>query len=1040
MRSQHTFFCKGQYSQSTTFALIPALLMSLCFLWMLLAFANILTAQTIPISPKTIKDSKGRDFWLAFPRNHHQTDINLDRLYISIASERITRGRIEFRQAGRLRTENFSLSANDVFTLELPVSGLEIDEDIVSRKSFHIIADEEVSVYGLTVANTTSDAFLAFPTDVLGREYVITSYPSNLTLQNNGRTVNTVASTMSQFALLAVEDSTVVHIRPTARVWGASTVASFTVVLNQGETYLVSNYLVPENALIDYTGSRVTSTKPLVVYSGHERAAIPINSASSRDCLIEQMLPLEVWGKTALVVPYPRPTQGGADFGCDRIRVVAGYDNTIVQVNSVTVATLPAGGFYEMVISTEASVVTSEPSMVSGYKCSSQRPGNTTIIGDPFLAVIPPVEQYLTRYRFNCVQGLQVAQGGFSRFEPAFQEHFVTVIVPSTKATTVVLDGRAVLAQNFRRIPQSDYSYASIQIGEGTHSINADTTFGITVAGYGRANSYGYIGGQRFETDIRPPQIVVNRSCTGLRGMTFDSNYTDSKIFFYDTLSAAQRNIRFRFGSLPRPADSLSFEADLLNPYEDGSLGLIVVDSLDLRTVQRIVVPGFTVHRDPTIRTNAVVSTSSIMRLATGRDYCFRLNLTNYGATNQTIQNVGFARGLRQFSSNLSRPVRIEPRTQGTVEYCFRSNEDGLFIDTLTITNGCITRPILAIRIEAAQDRFAPVLAKSSDSCNRTTTFEASDNRTFDAGLDKIEMSLINLTPQQTFIGDAASVPDSTKRPVRLTLTVVNPRADAVYALRFIDSVGNVTTAQDTIRGFTARFIPSPDTTTGTLRTVSVINGGNSRQEYRFTAVEASMLTCGTIAVQNTGIVPFVFEQSYLSRNVNFSLPPAQLPFVIPAGARRLLTVCFNPPLVANYRDTISITRFCITDQIALVGEGLTATRFAGTRCDAIVRLTPRYGSGSAAQAQTLSIRHYPDPANDHFSLSFEVAETQALTVNVYSMLGTLVASLPKQRFETGAYQLTLNVPTLEAGAYYCEVQSDKPDVKRWTGLVRIAR
>lgn len=1003
---------------------------------------TVLSAQIIPISPKTIKDSKGKDFWLAFPRNHHQTDINLDRLYISIVSERQTRGQIEFRQSGRIRTETFSIAANDIYTLELPVNGLEIEEDAVARKSFHITADEEVSVYGLTVANTTSDAFLAFPTDVLGREYVVTSYPSNLTLQNNGRSVNTISSTMSQFALMAVHDSTVIRVIPTARVWGASTVASFTITLNQGETYLVSNYLALENVLLDFTGSRVIASKPLVVYAGHERAAIPVGSATSRDCLIEQMLPVEVWGKTALVVPYPRPTVGTADFGCDRIRVLAGYDNTVVQVNSVTVATLQAGTFYEMVISTEASIVTSEPSMVSGYKCSSSRVGNNVAIGDPFLAVIPPVEQYLSRYRFSCVQGLQVGQN-INRFEPAFQEHYVTIIVPSTKATTVVLDGRNLLASNFRRIPQSDYSYASIQIGEGIHSITADTTFGITVAGYGRANSYGYIGGQRFETDIRPPQIVVKRSCTGIQGMTFDSNYTDSKIFFYDTLQSAQRNINFRFGGLPRPADSLSFEADLLNPYEDGTLGLVVVDSLDLRTVQRIVVPGFTVHRDPTIRTNAVVSTSSIMRLATGRDYCFRLNLTNYGATNQTIQNIGFTRGLRQFSSGASRPVRIEPSSQGTIEYCFRSDEDGLFIDTLTITNGCITRPILAIRIEAAQDRLPPILARSNDSCNRTTVFETSDNRTFDAGLDKIEMSLINLTAEQTFIGNAALVPDSTKRPVRLTLRVVNPRADAVYALRFIDSVGNVTTVQDTIRGFTARFLPSADTVSGILRPISGTTSSNSFQEYRFTAVEATMLTCGTIAVQNVGIVPFVLEQSYLSRNIHFSFPPSQFPFVIPAGGTRLLQLCFNPTLVATYRDTVSITRFCITDQIALVGEGLSASRFAGTRCDAIVRLTPRYGTGNNAQlgsSETLSIRHFPDPAQDHITLSIDIPNEQSLTVNVYSMLGTLVASLPKQRFSEGTWELTLNLPSLEAGAYYCEVQSDKPTIKHWTGLVRIAR
>ncbi|MCS6807380.1 MAG: IgGFc-binding protein [Bacteroidota bacterium] len=1002
---------------------------------------SILHSQVIPPSPKMIKDSKGKDFWLGFPRNHHQTNINLDRLYISIAAERPTRGTITFWQYGNKRTETFTVAAQDIYTLELPVQGLEIEGNTIARRSFHITTDEEVSVYGLSVANTTSDAFLAFPTDVLGREYVITSYPSNLVFQ--GRFVNTVVSTMSQFAVLAVEDSTVVHIFPTARVWDKASIEPFTLTLNQGETYLISNSLEAENAQLDYTGSRILSSKPLVVYAGHERAAIPIGVGTSRDYLIEQMLPVEVWGKTALVVPYPTPTLGTADFGCDRIRVVAAYDNTVVSVNGATVATLRAGTFYEMIISTEASIATSEPSMIAGYKCSSAGVRANISIGDPFLAVIPPVEQYLNRYRFTCVQGVQVAQNALNRFEPAFQEHYVTIIVPSTRATTVTLDGRTLPPQSFKRISHSEYSYSTIPISEGTHSITADTTFGITVAGYGRANSYGYIGGQRFETDIRPPQIVVQRTCTGIRGMIYDSTYTDSKIFFYDTLWSAQRNIAFRFGTLPRPADSLAFHADLLNPFEDGTLGIVAVDSLDLRTVQRITVPGFTVHRDPTVRTRSVGSARSVLRLATGREYCFRLLVTNYGSTHQTIQHVSFAQGRREFSARMQQPLHIEPSSQGTIEYCFRTDEDGVFIDTLVISNGCITRPILALYIEAAADRFPPTVALTSDSCNRTVVLETSDNRTFDSGIESIEISLSNFRAQQSFIGVAALVPDSTKRPIRLVLTVVNPRADAVYHIRIRDSVGNIVVLRDTIRGFTLRFLTHPDTSSGVLQPYVSDTPEYTQHTYRFAATEASSLTCATLYARNTGIAPFVLDYPYIHHNTVFSLPLSQFPLIIPPGEMRLLRICFQPPLVALYRDTIAITRFCITERIALSGEGLSTGRFAGTRCDITARLTPRYGSTTihaSRHSSGLRVSVFPTPAHNHLTLRIDTEEEQDLAVRLISLLGTTVASMPSQRFSAGTWELTLHFVGIDSGAYYCEVESHTPSIQRWTRLVHIVR
>ena len=72
---------------------------------------------------------------------------------------------------------------------------------------------------------------------------------------------------------------------------------------------------------------------------------------------------------------------------------------------------------------------------------------------------------------------------------------------------------------------------------------------------------------------------------------------------------------------------------------------------------------------------------------------------------------------------------------------------------------------MLAIRIEIGQDRLPPMVQRGADSCNRTITLDLADNRTFDAGLAPVQLSLQNMTARQTQFTDAASTTDGTKRP-----------------------------------------------------------------------------------------------------------------------------------------------------------------------------------------------------------------------------------------------------------------------------------
>jgi hypothetical protein len=72
-----------------------------------------------------------------------------------------------------------------VTTIGLPSSGdlsgaLLFANDAVTPQGVRICADDEIRAYGMNRQHFTTDAYLALPTDALGREYVTMGYPSDI--------------------------------------------------------------------------------------------------------------------------------------------------------------------------------------------------------------------------------------------------------------------------------------------------------------------------------------------------------------------------------------------------------------------------------------------------------------------------------------------------------------------------------------------------------------------------------------------------------------------------------------------------------------------------------------------------------------------------------------------------------------------------------------------------------------------------------------------------------------------------------------------
>jgi hypothetical protein len=162
-------------------------------------------------------DSRGTEFWIGFPDNLYEGS-NRPQKLLYLTGQTATTGFVEIpglidpATSEAFRVE-FSVNPGEVTTVPLPSDDVgdnndpETDFDVevelisqVQHKGIHVVTQEPVTVYGLDLAVSTSDAFLALPVSSLGTEYI------NLGYENTFASISSVEGT--QFLVVAAEDNT----------------------------------------------------------------------------------------------------------------------------------------------------------------------------------------------------------------------------------------------------------------------------------------------------------------------------------------------------------------------------------------------------------------------------------------------------------------------------------------------------------------------------------------------------------------------------------------------------------------------------------------------------------------------------------------------------------------------------------------------------------------------------------------------------------------------------------------------------------------
>ena len=448
------------------------------------------------------QSNKGTDFWLMFTGAAFQNPNSTppQQLYLFISSDVATSGTVTVGQSSNLSfNQPFTVTPGQITTVALSPTFQMISSDDVDAngnaleaKGIHVTGQNPIAVYGLNFYPAASDGYLGLPTPTLGTSYVIASYKNTIG-SNGGNTLGT------EFGVTATQDNTTVTIVPTASSGAREAAFPYTIQLNQGQTYQLRNNqnhtelstsAFSKGPAVDFTGTLVTSDKPVAVFGGHDCADVPDGSLYCNS-LIEQLPPTNLWGQNFVTMPL------ASEYNGDVFRFVSQTDGTHVQVNHQQVAILAKGQFFEQLITGPAEISADNPILTVQYAQSSIAGNNPDV--DPTMIVVPPFEQFGGSYTINTPTA-------------NFPVNFVNVIAPTAAAqsSSVILDGSPIPATAFQPIGTSPFSGAQIQATVGPHTLNAGLPFGVWVYGFNAQDAYGYTGGVCFAKGVPGNTVVAS--------------------------------------------------------------------------------------------------------------------------------------------------------------------------------------------------------------------------------------------------------------------------------------------------------------------------------------------------------------------------------------------------------------------------------------------------------------------------------------------------------------------------------------------------
>ncbi|XP_066204639.1 IgGFc-binding protein [Saccopteryx leptura] len=426
--------------------------------WTVWAGATLLWGLTQEASVES-SNTGGDEFLTAFLQNY-QPGYSKAHLYLLISSLSDSPASVAILNQANGISQNVTVNPAQSVVVNISFMA-ELTGSRISQRAVLVHSDRNISVHAVNDKPNTGELTLLRPVCSLGTEYFVFTPPS------------TSATNVKEFAVVAGATGALVSVQ----LKGAVTF--------QGQFYPAGNVLsvtlkpyqvAQVQSVVDLSGSKVTASSPVAVFSGHSCAQKHTNC----NHVVEQLLPTSAWG-THYVVP-PLTSQNRFDL----VYVMASQTTKLAYYHG---SIRSSRGLQEGDV-IEFEVRPSQPLYLSadvGIQVLLFGTGATRdkMTYDPYLVLVPDVAAYCPAYMVNSMPGSQS----------------VVLVVAQTKAVDeLTVDGHKLGASlTWVAIPGSEFSYAEMDLRttKMSHITMATTDFGLLTfwlvqsGGYGTAAACG---------------------------------------------------------------------------------------------------------------------------------------------------------------------------------------------------------------------------------------------------------------------------------------------------------------------------------------------------------------------------------------------------------------------------------------------------------------------------------------------------------------------------------------------------------------------
>jgi gliding motility-associated-like protein len=436
--------------------------------------------------------NEGFDFWAVFP-THVPSQGNFASMSVYITAKNASSGNIYVGTA----TFPFSVGANQIIEIPINYAQAYINDfeagTVINNKSIHIVVNpgqQKVACFAFVSASARSEAYLVLPTSAMGQDYYAVSAQGISAPRNSPD----VLEGNHYIIIVATEANTTVNIRKKDNT-------ILTVVLPK----VGDMYEMLDSRDISGTEIATLACKKIAVFSGHSGIAFNFaHPTTSFDPLIQQLYPIESWGKVYGIIPFK-----------DRnyfYKVIAAEPNTHISINGSQVATLNVGETYvpSGAPLTEPLLLTSDHAVSVAEFAYSQsdlsKSPNIDLLGDPDMVILNPEE-------YNIKQITLFAS--FNRTP----EFYLNVFMKTSGISTFRINGSKP-AGIWRQMPSNpEYSFQQISFSAASLSqpsltLTADDGFNAMAYGFGEVESYAYSAGTNLAVNNSLKLTNVNAGVT----------------------------------------------------------------------------------------------------------------------------------------------------------------------------------------------------------------------------------------------------------------------------------------------------------------------------------------------------------------------------------------------------------------------------------------------------------------------------------------------------------------------------------------------